>query len=187
MRHFIRGVLVTLAVQAAVAVVGWFVVLPRFDWGANQDPGLVEQALANDSLRRWVNSHADPVTNPLSPSAENLSAARTEFDEHCAACHGQDGSASNRFEAHFYPPIAKLTGDSQELSDAQIYFIVANGIAYSAMPGFGKEHAPDDIWRFVLWVRHLAHLTPKEKAAIESEMREGGAEHERTMSHPEDR
>ena len=181
MPHFTQGVLVTLAVQAAVVVVGWFIVLPRFDWSANQQPGAVEQALANDSLSRWVGSHADPVTNPLLPTAENLSAARTEYAEHCAPCYGLDGGANNRFEGYFYPPIAKLTGATQGLSDGEIYYIVAECIAYSAMPGFGKEHAPDDIWRLVLWVRHLAHLTAEEKGAIKSGMRAAGVEHERTM------
>ena len=86
-------------------------------------------------------------------------------------------------EAHFYPPIAKLTGDTQALSDAEIYFIVANGVGYTAMPGFADLHSSSDIWRLVLWVRHLARLTPQEKAAIESEVRKGSAEHEHTMGH----
>jgi len=176
-------VLVTLALEAALIVVVWFLVLPRFDWGANQKPGAIEQALANDSLKRWVDSHANSLANPISATAENLTAARTEYNEHCAACHGLDGGGGNRFEAHFYPPIAKLTGDTQALSDAEIYFIVANGVGYTAMPGFADLHSSNDIWRLVLWVRHLARLTPQEKAAIESEVRKGSAEHEHTMGH----
>jgi len=66
---------------------------------------------------------------------------------------------------------------------AEIYFIVANGIGYSAMPGFANSHSPEDIWRLVLWVRHLSRLTPEEKAAIESETRASTAEHEHSMEH----
>jgi mono/diheme cytochrome c family protein len=183
MRHFLQGVLVTLAAAATAMAVIWFIVLPRFDWGANQDPGVVEEALANDSLRRWVRSRTDSSTNPFAPTAENLKAAEVEYKEHCAACHGLDGSGSNRFEAHFYPPVPKLTGDAQKLSDAEIYFIIANGIAYTAMPAFGRNHSTDDIWRLVLWVRHLGNLSPQEKADITREMQGQGEEHEKTMSH----
>jgi hypothetical protein len=84
-RHFVRGVLATLMAQAALIVIIWFVMLPRLDWGANQDPGVVEETLANDSLRRWAHSHADSTANPYAPTAENLKAARVEYNEHCAA------------------------------------------------------------------------------------------------------
>jgi len=182
-RHFTQGVFATLAVAAAAVVLLWFVLLPRLNWGANQSPGIVERTLANDSLSRWVTIHANAATNPFSPTADNLTAARTEYNEHCAACHGLDGSGSNQFEAHFYPPIANLTDATRHRSDAEIYFIVANGIGYSAMPGFANSHSPEDIWRLVLWVRHLSRLTPEEKAAIESETRASTAEHEHSMEH----
>jgi hypothetical protein len=38
------------------------------------------------------------------------------------------------------------------------------------MPGFAKKHDPKESWGMVLWVRHLAYLSPEEKAAIESQM-----------------
>jgi hypothetical protein len=54
-----------------------------------------------------------------------LKAARAEYAEHRAPCHALDGSARNRFEANFYPPVAKLTRGVQQLSDSEIYFIIA--------------------------------------------------------------
>ena len=77
----------------------------------------------------------------------------------------------------------KLTGDVQELGDGEIYFVVAKGISHTAMPAFEKTHSPQDIWRAVLWVRHLANLTPAERQEIESRMHETAHEHERTMEH----
>jgi mono/diheme cytochrome c family protein len=65
------------------------------------------------------------------------------------------GDGENRFEADFYPPIPKLTGDSQKWSDGELYFIIANGISMTGMPAFGKNHDPKEIWAMVLWVRHL--------------------------------
>lgn len=183
MRHFIAGILTTGGVAVLIGVIVWIAVMPRLDWGADQKPSTIETALAHNVIGRWVRRRADSRTNPLSPTPENLKAARTEFGEHCASCHALDGSGRNRFEADFSPPVAKLTGGVQKLCDAEIYFIVAHGIRNTAMPAFGKVHSPDDMWRAVLWVRHLANLTPDEKAAIERQVRGATMRHEMTMEH----
>jgi hypothetical protein len=56
----------------------------------------------------------------------------------------------------------------------------------SGMPGFGKNHDPKEIWGMVMWVRHLAQLSPPEKAAIESRKRMTTEQHEKMMkeAHP---
>jgi mono/diheme cytochrome c family protein len=163
MRNFIVCI-ITIVIGAGLAVaIIWIAVLPRLDWSASKPPGAVEQALAGGVLGRWVRRNTDSRTNPLSPTQENLKAARTEYEEHCAACHGLDGSGRNRFEADFYPPVAKLTAGVQRLSDSELYFIVANLIRNTTMPAFANTHSHDDVWRDVLWLRHLANLTPTKK------------------------
>ena len=183
MRDFIAGILTALSAAALVGAITWIAVLPRLDWSAGQPSGVIEQTLARNILVRWVRRSADSKRNPLLPTEENLSSARKEYEEHCAACHGLDGSGRNRFEAEFYPSVAKLTDGAQKFSDAQLYFIVANGIRNTAMPAFEKNHSPKDIWRSVLWTRHLANLLPAEKTAIESQMNGTIEEHEKTMNH----
>jgi len=90
-----------------------FIVLSRFDCGAKQNPGVVEETLANDSLRRWVHNQTDSGTNSFAPTAENLKPLRVRGALRCLP--RSDGSGSDRFEAHFYPPVPKLTGDAQKL------------------------------------------------------------------------
>lgn len=183
MRYFIGGVAATLVTAAMILAIVWLVLLPRLNWGADQKPGMIEQTLSKNILARWVRLNANSRTNIFSPTAQNLMAAREEYEEHCAACHGLDGSGRNRFEADFLPPVAKLTGGVQKLSDSEIYFIVASGIRNTAMPAFGKSHSPDDIWRTILWMRHLANLTPGEKAEIEQQIQHATMKHEGTMEH----
>ena len=183
MRYFIGGVIATLVTGAMILAIVWFVLLPRLNWGAGQEPGMIEQTLSKNILARWVRLNANSRTNHFSPTPENLKLAQREYEEHCAVCHGLDGSGRNRFEADFYPPVAKLTGSVQKLSDSEIYFIVASGIRNTAMPAFGKTHSPDDMWRAVLWVRHLANLTPGEKVEIEQQVQHSTKQHEETMQH----
>ncbi len=183
MRNFIAGIVTTIIGTGVIAVIISVAVLPRLNWGAAQQPGSLEKVLAGYVLSRWISYNAPAKTNPLAIT-DDLESAQAEYSEHCAACHGLDGSGRNRFEADFYPPVVKLTSDEvQDLSDGEIYFIIANGISNTAMPAFGRNHSGEDIWKQVLWVRHLAHLTPAEKAAIEKQMRSATEEHEKTMEH----
>lgn len=184
MRNFIAGVLASLSGAVMIGVIFYFLIMPRLDWSAAQEPGRVEKILAQHALQSWIKRNAPAQANPISPTAESLKSAKAEYQEHCAACHGLDGSAKNRFEAEFYPRVPKLTAvQIQKLSDGEIYFIVANGIRNTAMPAFGKTHSAEDMWKTVLWVRHLARLSPEEKAAIKKQMQGGTEEHEKTMEH----
>ena len=160
--------------------------LPSINWPATRKPGQLETRLADYVTSNWVRRHAAKETNPFRPTPENLKAGQTDFEEHCATCHGLDGSGENRFEADFYPPIPKLTGGTQKWSDGELYFVIANGIAMTAMPGFGKNHDPNEIWGMVLWVRHLGQLSSLEKAAIESRAHMTSDQHEKMMkeAHP---
>jgi mono/diheme cytochrome c family protein len=138
--------------------------------GAAQQPGSIERALAPRIIARWIAHGAPAAANPIPPTPENLEFGRDEYNEHCAACHGLDGSGRNRFEGDFLAQIPRLTGDVQELSDAELYFVIFNGIRNTAMPGFGARHNTEEIWRTILWVRHLAQLKPEERKEIAHEI-----------------
>jgi hypothetical protein len=87
MRSFIAGIFAAFIAAAGLGAIVWIVVPPRIDWGASNPPGAVEQALARNVLGRWIHRNAGTGTNPIVPTAENLKAARTEYEAHCAACH----------------------------------------------------------------------------------------------------
>lgn len=161
------GILLLIAIVAGLFIE---VVAPRMNWSAAAEPGEVEEWLADRIIGGWITRNASTEKNPLAASAENLKDGQNDYKEHCAGCHGLDGNGRNRVGADFYPPIPKLTEDAQQMSDGEIYFIVAKGIRYSAMPAFEAHHKPDEIWRIVLWTRHLGHLSPEEKTAIQAEM-----------------
>jgi mono/diheme cytochrome c family protein len=160
---FLLAMAIGLIVAAAVIL---FLVLPRMQWSATARPSAAEGWVARYVLGNWVRSGASREHDPIPSTPQNLRDGEREYDEHCAVCHGFDGSAKNRVGGDFYPPIARLARGAPDLSDGQIFFIVSNGIRMTAMPGFGPQHSPDELWKIILWVRHLPNLTPQERAAI---------------------
>ena len=112
-----RALLLMLIGALIVALILIFLILPSINWSATRKPGELETRLADYVTSEWVRRHAAKETNPFRPTLENLKAGQGDFEEHCATCHGLDGSGENRFEADFYPPVAKLNdSDAQEWS-----------------------------------------------------------------------
>jgi mono/diheme cytochrome c family protein len=178
-----KNVMRLLAVIAGGLALGFlalFLLAPSLNWGAAATPGAIEKSLAGLVLRQWVRRQAAVQNNPLPASEQNLKTGQREFGEHCAVCHGTDGSAHDLLGADFYPPVARLQKGAPGWSDGELFFIIDNGIRYTGMPGFGAHHRAATIWRIILWVRHLPHLSAAEKAQIQGrgefmEHEEGGA------------
>lgn len=172
---YITGGLIALC---GLILVTAFFAAPRLNWSADAKPGALETRIADWVRERWIAIHTTGQTNPLAPTPQLLASAREEFKEHCAVCHGLDGRGPNGFHADFYPPVPRLTGDTQEMSDSEIFFIITKGVALSGMPAFGAHHSTEEIWRLVLWIRHLPNLSEQERKEIERPASEDEQKHD---------
>jgi mono/diheme cytochrome c family protein len=62
----------------------------------------------------------------------------------------------------------------RDLSDAELFWIVKNGLKMTGMPSFGKTHTEKQIWGIVAFLRRLPNLSPEEYAAMVKPEAEGG-------------
>jgi len=141
MRYFLLRILFTL-LGVVLGVMAFFIVAPRVDWAAAQRPGGIEETVAASIISRWVAHGARGAADPITPTLKNLDSERDEYNEHCAPCHALDGSGHDQFEADFLPRVPPLTGHVQDLSDSELYSVVAHGIRNTAMPTFGSSPPP---------------------------------------------
>ena len=97
--------------------------------------------------------------------------ARLHFADHCATCHGNDGSGDTMIGRGLYPKPPDLRGSqTQKLSDGEIFWTIENGVRLTGMPAFGggSEHGgTDDSWKLVHFIRHLPALTAEERLEME--------------------
>jgi hypothetical protein len=57
---------------------------------------------------------------------------------------------------------------TQQMTDGELFFIIQNGVRLSAMPAWGEsDHAEEDSWKLVHFIRHLPQLTFEEKKEME--------------------
>ncbi len=161
-----RGFQAVLIVVLLLGAVIWLSGLASHCCGARQGPSSVETAVAR-FLRSWsLPSDAGKHKNPFTSSPDLLRESARHFADHCASCHGNDGSGNTEMGRNLYPraPDMRLA-TTQELSDGALYYIIQNGLRWTGMPAWGEtgnERDSQDSWKLVLFIRHLPSLTADE-------------------------
>ena len=157
---------ITAAVVAGAAAFGWVTI--RRGFSARDNPSAMETYVAKTARRLSVPASERNTKNPFTATPELLSEARAHFADHCATCHGNDGSGKTQIGQNLYPkaPDMRLPA-TQKLTDGEIYYVIHNGIRLTGMPAWGTEVKDDDSWKLVLFIRHLPKLTPEDEREME--------------------
>jgi mono/diheme cytochrome c family protein len=148
-------IIVFLAVAAgAGAVFLWFGVfnisarVPHWDITLETIEVLRDRSIIVNSRDVKTPPLADPA---LVPKGAAL------YQETCRQCHGAPGISAHPFSQGLYPaPADLLSGSVQnEWGDAQLYWIVENGLKLTGMPAFGSSYEKDEIAAVIAFVRRL--------------------------------
>jgi mono/diheme cytochrome c family protein len=159
-------VVVILLAAAAVSVL-------HDGLSARAKPTALETAIARTARKMAAPSGAHNQKSPVADSPDVQHEARLHFADHCAICHGNDGSGDTTIGNGLYPKPPDLRDDqTQKLSDGDIFWIIENGVRLTGMPAFGgvgfeRDHDVEDTWKLVHFIRHLPALTPAEKLEME--------------------
>ena len=94
--------------------------------------------------------------NPLANDSRAITTGRTAYTGSCAVCHGAKGDGHGVFGPTTYTDATDFTTDTaKSTTDAQLFWIVKNGLGFTAMPAFGTQYKDADIWAMVAYIRHL--------------------------------
>ena len=136
-----------------------------------KQPSRVEAFVARTVRNLAVARHAPDAQNPVAGGEEAIAAGRAHFADHCASCHANDGSGNADMGRGLYPraPDMRLQA-TQALSDAELFYIIENGVRFTGMPGWstGTQAGEEDSWRLVHFIRHLPKVTPEEVEQMEA-------------------
>lgn len=119
-------------------------------------PGSIESSMVNQVKRRVTIGDKD-VKNPIPYSEAAAREGQAHFAHHCQVCHGLDGQNTGvPFAEKMSPPVPDLkSADVQEFSDGQLQWIIKNGVSPSGMPAWNGLVDQDEVWKIVLYLRHL--------------------------------
>ena len=132
------------------------------------DPSAVEVRLARFFRRFAVPADLRARKNPVRLDVPTLVSGREHFADHCATCHGNDGSGRTPLGRGLFPrPPDMRAAPTQAMTDGELFYAIENGIRFSGMPAFGSPGREEESWQLVHFIRHLPSLTEAERAEME--------------------
>lgn len=128
--------------------------------GTAEDPAIVTWALTQ-VREASINRHANDVPPArLSDGAAVQEGAKAYAMVGCVNCHGAPGVKWQKFSEGLHPDPPDLKDVADELSAAQLFWVIKHGINMTGMPSFEQAGASDDeIWSIVAFVKKLPSVS----------------------------
>jgi len=157
---FLLAILVVLLVAGGAGA--FLVHTGRLPVAATTPADLVDRIAMTakfEAVRRGGNGLQ--VTLPTDAAA--LVRGREHYVENCLPCHGAPGIKPAEFAQGMNPTPPDIDGALQNYTDAQLFWVIKNGLRATGMPAFGVNHKDDEIAAIAAFVRHTPKLSPEER------------------------
>jgi mono/diheme cytochrome c family protein len=123
---------------------------------ADKQPSKGETTLANAAKDVSIPLEAGNKKNPLPETDEVVSQGQEVFLGSCAQCHGADGRGDTTVGRNMAPPAMDLTSSHvQHWSDAELFWIVQNGVRLTGMPAWQSVISENDTWKLARFIHNL--------------------------------
>ena len=130
-------------------------------------PMPLEKQLAGMALHARIEKEK-PETVPIEATEANLLAGAALYQQHCAVCHGVPGAPTTAIAAGMFPHPPQLLRGKGVTDDepGETFWVVANGIRLTGMPGFRGALNDEQIWQVSLLLKNANELAPAVKGAL---------------------
>jgi mono/diheme cytochrome c family protein len=156
----------------SIATVIWLV---SGGMSARRPPGAVETWVAVQMRSLAIPASDRQMREPTPSSPVALRSGMEQFADHCAVCHGNDGSGQADVGRGLYPRPPDMRSDvTQSMTDGEIFHIINDGVRFTGMPAW--NHGASDTWALVRFIRHLPQLTKTELEQMRELNPRGGRE-----------
>jgi mono/diheme cytochrome c family protein len=147
---------ILIGIGAAVFFFGGFYSVA----GTAEDPAAVTWALTRVRTAS-IDRHASDKPPAIFSDPASVQAGARAFAAHgCATCHGAPGVPWAKFSEGLHPDPPDLKEVVNDLSPAQLFWVIRNGINMTGMPSFAQAGAKDDeIWSIVAFLKKLPGIS----------------------------
>lgn len=133
---------------------------------ADKHPSQEETNLANAAKDVAIPLEAGKMKNPVPETDEVVSQGQEVFLGSCAQCHGADARGDTTVGRNMAPPAMDLSSSHvQHWSDAELFWIIQNGVHLTGMPAWKSSISENDIWKLARFIHKLPRVDAGSTAA----------------------
>ena len=152
----IGALAIIVAIGASVFFFGGFYSVA----GTAEDSSAVTWALTKVRTAS-IDRHAqDKPPSSINEAASVQAGAKAFAAQGCPTCHGGPGVSWAKFSEGLHPDPPDLKEVVGDISPAQLFWVVKNGINMTGMPSFAQAGAKDEeIWSIVAFLKKLPSVS----------------------------
>ena len=136
---------------------------------------------------RSIKFHSQEIQSPSLKDSKLIKTGFNEYDAMCRLCHGAPGYEPTELARGLYPKPPDLVSQGvQQRSNAELYWVVKNGIKMTGMPAFGPTHNEDELSSVVAFLRRMPGMQAKDYEVLVREAgqhKEGEDHHHASKKH----
>lgn len=123
-----------------------------------KDPALVQWVL-NETRENSVSSRAVSIEVPDLSDAQQVEDGFRSFREMCAICHTPPEASDSPTAQGLNPEAPDLAKKAEHMSEAELFWVIKNGIRMTGMPAWGPTHKDPELWSIVAFIKTLPEMS----------------------------
>jgi mono/diheme cytochrome c family protein len=174
------------ALILAVVACSAFIAAGGYNIAASDEHAGLTHWLLDKTKQRSVAVRAETNRVPETFNATQVKGGFTEYNEMCVTCHGAPGKEPSDIGKGLNPHPPDLGKAVTKWSNAELFWILKNGIKMTGMPAFGATHSDETLWSIVAFLRELPRTSAANYQAMEqsgSQQGHDSGEHSHQHSH----
>lgn len=130
------------------------------------------------TMESSVRNHAKHIKVPNNINLQDKKLARKFYGAYtkaCQSCHGAPGRKPDPW-MYIYPAAPNLMDIAVvgKWTDAELFWIIKNGIKDTGMPALGPTHGDEEMWGVTAFVKQLPNTFPEEYIMMKKWFKENG-------------
>jgi cytochrome c len=147
---FVAGLIVAPLLLAGAGIIGW---LPS---NATAEPPGWESSVGMRAIDASLERRSDRLSNPIAQNdLAAMSGGKTIYASNCAGCHGDAKGPSKWGSKNFYPRAPQFFQEGSDVSPAEAFAAIHDGIRYSGMGAWDGMMKQNDMWKVANFVANI--------------------------------
>lgn len=161
MKKIIFTVILTLVVLMAALVI--YIYSGTFNVSQLAPHNSITKWVINTAKKKSINKRIKDIKIPPIDDTLMLIEGFSHYNEMCTTCHGGPGVSPDELAKGLYPRPPKFYKSDDMPEPAEAFWVIKNGIKYTAMPAFGPTHNDQKIWAITDFILNkMNKMTPEE-------------------------
>jgi cytochrome c553 len=133
-----------------------------YNVAASRDHIGITTAFLELALRSSVRTQSLGIDPPMLDDDQLVALGAAHFHSGCAPCHGSPLASTPPPFENMLPAPPSLSNAAEAWTDAQLFWIVKNGLKFTGMPAWPAIERNDEVWTVVAFLKRYSELDAQE-------------------------